>query len=68
MHAIGSPRACRSAARRRSAAAADDAFGQTKYSPDAAARWAAELARLLEALDDRHWLISGYVRIAGPSV
>jgi hypothetical protein len=36
---------------------ADDAFGSTEYRPDAAERWARELGRLLELLDDHHWLI-----------
>jgi hypothetical protein len=36
---------------------ADDAFGSTEYRPDAAERWAVELARVLRAMDDRHWLI-----------
>jgi hypothetical protein len=36
---------------------ADDAFGSTEYRPDAAERWANELARLLGVLDDHHWLI-----------
>ncbi|HWH10128.1 MAG TPA: hypothetical protein VG165_03305 [Solirubrobacteraceae bacterium] len=42
---------------RRQVFVADDAFGSTEYRPDAADRWAHELARLLEALDDRHRLI-----------
>jgi hypothetical protein len=42
---------------RRQVFIADDAFGSTEYHPDAADRWAHELARLLELLDDRHWLI-----------
>jgi hypothetical protein len=36
---------------------ADDAFGSTEYRPDAAERWALELDRILQALDDRHWLV-----------
>lgn len=36
---------------------ADDAFGSTEYRPDTAERWARELPRILEALDDEHWLI-----------
>jgi hypothetical protein len=36
---------------------ADDAFGSTEYRPDAAERWAREMERILQALDDRHWLI-----------
>ena len=36
---------------------ADDAFGSTEYRPDAAERWARELAPMLRALDERHWLI-----------
>ena len=36
---------------------ADDAFGSTEYRPDAAERWARELGRMLQALDERHWLI-----------
>ncbi len=36
---------------------ADDAFGSTEYRPDAADRWAREMERILQALDDRHWLI-----------
>lgn len=36
---------------------ADDAFGSTEYSPEAAEHWANELPGLLAALDDRHWLI-----------
>jgi hypothetical protein len=36
---------------------ADDAFGSTEYRPDAAERWARGLGRLLEMLDDQHWLI-----------
>jgi hypothetical protein len=42
---------------RRQVFVADDAFGSTEYRPDAADRWAHELARLLELLDDNHWLI-----------
>jgi hypothetical protein len=36
---------------------ADDAFGSTEYRPDAADRWALELDRILQRLDDRHWLV-----------
>jgi hypothetical protein len=36
---------------------ADDAFGSTEYRADAAELWARELGRMLEVLDDRHWLI-----------
>jgi hypothetical protein len=36
---------------------ADDAFGSTEYHPDAAERWALELPRVLQALDERHWLV-----------
>ena len=36
---------------------ADDAFGSTEYRPDSAERWARAMERLLEALDDHHWLI-----------
>jgi hypothetical protein len=36
---------------------ADDAFGSTEYSPEAAERWALELDRVLRAMDERHWLI-----------
>jgi hypothetical protein len=36
---------------------ADDAFGSTEYRADAADRWARAMERLLDALDDRHWLI-----------
>jgi len=36
---------------------ADDAFGSTEYRPDAAERWAVELDRVLQAMDERHWLI-----------
>jgi hypothetical protein len=42
---------------RRQVFIADDAFGSTEYRPDAAERWAHELAHLLELLDGRHWLI-----------
>ncbi len=42
---------------RRQVFVADDAFGSTEYRPDAAERWARELGRMLQALDDRHWLI-----------
>jgi hypothetical protein len=35
----------------------DDAFGSTEYRPDGAERWAQALGRLLEQLDDDHWLI-----------
>jgi hypothetical protein len=35
----------------------DDAFGSTEYRPDGAERWAQVLGRLLEELDDDHWLI-----------
>ena len=37
---------------------ADDAFGSTEYRPDAAEHWARELGRMLQALDERHWLIT----------
>jgi hypothetical protein len=36
---------------------ADDAFGSTEYRPDAAERWARELAGVLAALDQHHLLI-----------
>jgi hypothetical protein len=36
---------------------ADDAFGSTEYRPEAAERWALELDRVLNAMDDSHWLI-----------
>jgi hypothetical protein len=36
---------------------ADDAFGSTEYRPDSAERWALELDRILQRMDDRHWLI-----------
>ena len=36
---------------------ADDAFGSTEYRPDAADRWALDLDRILQRLDDRHWLV-----------
>jgi len=36
---------------------ADDAFGSTEYRPDAAERWARELAGLLGVLDQGHRLI-----------
>ncbi|HTU97192.1 MAG TPA: hypothetical protein VMF14_15200 [Solirubrobacteraceae bacterium] len=36
---------------------ADDAFGSTEYRADAAERWARAMERLLDALDDRHWLV-----------
>jgi hypothetical protein len=35
----------------------DDAFGSTEYQPDGAEQWAQALGRLLEELDDAHWLI-----------
>jgi hypothetical protein len=35
----------------------DDAFGSTEYRPDGADQWAQALGRLLEELDDDHWLI-----------
>jgi hypothetical protein len=35
----------------------DDAFGSTEYRPDGAEQWAQALGRLLEELDDDHWLI-----------
>jgi hypothetical protein len=44
-------------AERRQLFVADDAFGSTEYRADAAERWARELGRMLQALDDRHWLI-----------
>ncbi len=43
--------------RRRQVFVADDAFGSTEYRPDAAELWARELGPMLQALDDRHWLI-----------
>jgi hypothetical protein len=42
---------------RRQLFVADDAFGSTEYRADAAELWARELGRMLEALDERHWLI-----------
>jgi conflict system STAND superfamily ATPase len=36
---------------------ADDAFGSTEYRADSAELWARELGRMLQVLDDRHWLI-----------
>jgi hypothetical protein len=42
---------------RRQVFVADDAFGSTEYRADAAELWARELGRMLQALDDRHWLI-----------
>src|SRR5262249_28134636 len=36
---------------------ADDAFGSTEYRPEAAERWAVELDRVLQAMDERHWLV-----------
>ncbi len=42
---------------RRQVFVADDAFGSTEYRPDAAELWARELGRMLQALDDQHWLI-----------
>lgn len=42
---------------RRQLFVADDAFGSTEYRPDTAERWALELDRVLQALDDHHWLI-----------
>ncbi len=36
---------------------ADDAFGSTEYQPETAERWALELDRALQLLDDRHRLI-----------
>jgi hypothetical protein len=36
---------------------ADDAFGSTEYRPEAAERWAVELPRILQAMDDTHWLV-----------
>jgi hypothetical protein len=36
---------------------ADDAFGSTEYRPEAAEHWALELDRVLQAMDERHWLI-----------
>jgi hypothetical protein len=42
---------------RRQVFVADDAFGSTEYRADAAELWARELGRILQVLDDRHWLI-----------
>jgi hypothetical protein len=42
---------------RRQVFVADDAFGSTEYRPDAAERWALELDRILQSMDDRHWLV-----------
>ena len=42
---------------RRQVFVADDAFGSTEYRADAAELWARELGRILETLDERHWLI-----------
>ncbi|MGN6870355.1 MAG: hypothetical protein ACTHMY_18350 [Solirubrobacteraceae bacterium] len=42
---------------RRQVFVADDAFGSTEYRADAAELWARELGRMLQVLDDRHWLI-----------
>jgi conflict system STAND superfamily ATPase len=36
---------------------ADDAFGSTEYRADAAERWALDLDRILQHLDDRHVLV-----------
>jgi hypothetical protein len=36
---------------------ADDAFGSTEYTPHVATRWAAELHKVLRAVDARHWLL-----------
>jgi hypothetical protein len=36
---------------------ADDAFGSTEYRADSAELWARDLGRMLDGLDDRHWLI-----------
>jgi hypothetical protein len=44
-------------AERRQVFVADDAFGSTEYRADAAELWARELGRMLQVLDDRHWLI-----------
>ena len=42
---------------RRQLFVADDAFGSTEYRPDAAERWARSLPEILQATDERHWLI-----------
>lgn len=42
---------------RRQVFVADDAFGSTEYRPETAERWALELDRVLDALDDDHHLI-----------
>jgi hypothetical protein len=42
---------------RRQVFVADDAFGSTEYRADAAELWARELGRVLQVLDERHWLI-----------
>jgi hypothetical protein len=42
---------------RRQVFVADDAFGSTEYRADSAELWARELGRMLQVLDDRHWLI-----------
>ena len=47
----------RHAADRRQLFIADDAFGSTEYRPDTAERWALELDRVLQTLDDGHRLI-----------
>jgi hypothetical protein len=36
---------------------ADDAFGSTEYRADAAERWALDLDRILQHMDDRHVLV-----------
>jgi hypothetical protein len=36
---------------------ADDAFGSTEYRPDAGERWARDMERILQAVDEQHWLI-----------
>src|SRR5207253_6174214 len=42
---------------RRQLFVADDAFGSTEYRPEAAERWALDLYRVLDAMDERHRLI-----------
>lgn len=36
---------------------ADDAFGRTEYDPTMGAKWEKQLDRVLNVLDDRHWLL-----------
>jgi hypothetical protein len=36
---------------------ADDAFGSTEYRPEIAMDWAADLPRLMDLVDENHWLI-----------